>query len=304
MVSPPTLATNAGGVGKNSPLSTKTQVSHNASTQRPANKFNWFHFPVTHTKSRPIGNCVQPRPNPAQALCWPNPWTTQRTVSDVAAVQLELELLRTLCYDNADVFLVCFSLVRVSSFDAVATRWLPEIRRLCPSTPVVLVGTQCDRRSAAAAVRRRVDARWAIYCVRHRATLPLSRRTLAVETPPTTAQIRGRTAAESGDGSGCCAASASKRSFAPDTAPCRAVPCYVAADPVSKKLFAVTRYVFAAGTSTPAYCASSYRMRQTDGRTDKRTDRSTALCTPTVGRWAEYVRGALNAFVLAYYRCL
>jgi len=63
-------------------------------------------------------------------------------------VQLELESLRTLCYDNTDVFLVCFSVIRISSFDAVATRWLPEIRRLCPSTPVLLVGTQCDRRVA------------------------------------------------------------------------------------------------------------------------------------------------------------
>jgi len=58
---------------------------------------------------------------------------------------MELESLRTLCYDDADVFLVCFSVVRLSSFDAVASRWLPEIRRLCPSTPVILVGTQCDR---------------------------------------------------------------------------------------------------------------------------------------------------------------
>jgi len=63
-------------------------------------------------------------------------------------VQMELESLRTLCYGNTDVFLICFSVVRVSSFDAVTTRWLPEIRRLCPSTPVILVGTQCDRRSA------------------------------------------------------------------------------------------------------------------------------------------------------------
>ena len=63
-------------------------------------------------------------------------------------VQLQLESLRTLCYDNADVFLLCFSVVRVSSFDAVATRWLPEVRRLCPRTPVLLVGTQCDRRAA------------------------------------------------------------------------------------------------------------------------------------------------------------
>ena len=63
-------------------------------------------------------------------------------------MQFELESLRTLCYDNTDVFLVCFSVVRISSFDAVATRWLPEIRRLCPSTPVVLIGTQCDLRAA------------------------------------------------------------------------------------------------------------------------------------------------------------
>jgi len=63
-------------------------------------------------------------------------------------IQFELESLRALCYDNTDVFLLCFSVVCTSSFDAVATRWLPEIRRLCPSTPVVLVGTQCDRRVA------------------------------------------------------------------------------------------------------------------------------------------------------------
>jgi len=62
-------------------------------------------------------------------------------------VQLQLESLRCLCYDNTDVFLICFSVIRASSFDAVATRWLPEIRQLCPSTPVVLVGTQCDRRA-------------------------------------------------------------------------------------------------------------------------------------------------------------
>jgi len=63
-------------------------------------------------------------------------------------VQLELESLRTLCYDNTDVFLICFSVVRVSSFNAVATRWLSEIRRLCPTTPIILVGTQCDRRDS------------------------------------------------------------------------------------------------------------------------------------------------------------
>jgi len=81
-------------------------------------------------------------------------------------VQLELELLRTLCYDNTDVFIVCFSVVRVSSFDAVATRWLPEIRRLCPSTPVVLVGTQCDRRLAAPAGRAVSDERAAALAQR------------------------------------------------------------------------------------------------------------------------------------------
>jgi len=95
-------------------------------------------------------------------------------------VQSELESLRSLCYDNTDVFLVCFSVVRVSSFDAVSTRWLPEIRRHCPSTPVVLVGTQCDRRVAvpgpavsdhrAAALADRVGAAVYLPCS---ATLPL-----------------------------------------------------------------------------------------------------------------------------------
>jgi Ras family len=60
--------------------------------------------------------------------------------------QLELDSLRTLCYADADVFLLCFNVACPDSFDAVTSRWLPEIRRLCPSTPIVLVGTQSDRR--------------------------------------------------------------------------------------------------------------------------------------------------------------
>lgn len=55
--------------------------------------------------------------------------------------------MRTLCYSDADVFLVCFSVVCRSSFDDVTAKWLPEIRRHCPtSVPIVVVGTQLDLR--------------------------------------------------------------------------------------------------------------------------------------------------------------
>ncbi|XP_049428584.1 rho-related GTP-binding protein RhoU-like isoform X2 [Epinephelus fuscoguttatus] len=62
------------------------------------------------------------------------------------AGQDELERLRPLCYKNADVFLLCYSIVRPCSFRNLINKWVPEIRQHCPGTPLVLVGTQLDLR--------------------------------------------------------------------------------------------------------------------------------------------------------------
>ncbi|KAB5581602.1 hypothetical protein PHYPO_G00177680 [Pangasianodon hypophthalmus] len=62
------------------------------------------------------------------------------------AGQDEFDKLRPLCYTNADVFLLCFSVVTPSSFQNVREKWVPEIRRHCPRTPILLVGTQGDLR--------------------------------------------------------------------------------------------------------------------------------------------------------------
>nr|XP_040041672.1 rho-related GTP-binding protein RhoU isoform X2 [Gasterosteus aculeatus aculeatus] len=58
----------------------------------------------------------------------------------------ELERLRPLCYKNADVFLLCYSVVRPCSFHNLLRRWVPEVRRHRPGAPLVLVGTQLDLR--------------------------------------------------------------------------------------------------------------------------------------------------------------
>ncbi|KAM7008740.1 rho-related GTP-binding protein RhoU-like isoform 2-T2 [Tautogolabrus adspersus] len=62
------------------------------------------------------------------------------------AGQDELERLRPLCYKNASVFLLCYSVVRPCSFRNLSDRWVPEIQQHCPGVPVVLVGTQLDLR--------------------------------------------------------------------------------------------------------------------------------------------------------------
>lgn len=58
----------------------------------------------------------------------------------------ESDPLRSLCYPDSDVFLVCFSVINPVSFQNITKKWLPEIRRMCPKAPIVLVGTQSDRR--------------------------------------------------------------------------------------------------------------------------------------------------------------
>nr|XP_033806581.1 rho-related GTP-binding protein RhoV [Geotrypetes seraphini] len=62
------------------------------------------------------------------------------------AGQEDFDRLRSLCYPETDVFLVCFSVVNPSSFHNVTEKWIPEIRTHSPHVPIVLVGTQADLR--------------------------------------------------------------------------------------------------------------------------------------------------------------
>jgi len=54
--------------------------------------------------------------------------------------------LRPLSYPGTDVFIICFSLVDMETFNNVKTKWHPEITTHNPKTPLVLVGTKLDLR--------------------------------------------------------------------------------------------------------------------------------------------------------------
>eukprot|EP01100_Stratorugosa_tubuloviscum_P005687 TRINITY_DN252_c1_g3_i1.p1 TRINITY_DN252_c1_g3~~TRINITY_DN252_c1_g3_i1.p1 ORF type:complete len:196 (-),score=104.66 TRINITY_DN252_c1_g3_i1:104-691(-) len=62
------------------------------------------------------------------------------------AGQEDYDRLRPLSYPQTDVFLVGFSVVSPASFENVKSKWVPEIRHHCPTTPIILVGTKIDLR--------------------------------------------------------------------------------------------------------------------------------------------------------------
>lgn len=79
----------------------------------------------------------------------------ERSWCEVDGVQVSLRLWDTFGYHDkdrrfafrgADVIILCFSTVRPSSLRNVRSVWYPEIRRFCPTTPIILVGTQADLR--------------------------------------------------------------------------------------------------------------------------------------------------------------
>ncbi|CAL8353863.1 unnamed protein product [Lota lota] len=66
--------------------------------------------------------------------------------SQSASCRDEFDKLRHFCYSRTDALLLCFSVVSPASFQNAWEKWVPEIRRRCPLTPLLLVGTQCDLR--------------------------------------------------------------------------------------------------------------------------------------------------------------
>ncbi|CAI4223323.1 unnamed protein product [Auanema sp. JU1783] len=62
------------------------------------------------------------------------------------AGQHKFDGIRPLSYPDCNVFIVVYSVINRRSFDEVMNRWMPEISKVSPNIPVILVGTQSDRR--------------------------------------------------------------------------------------------------------------------------------------------------------------
>jgi len=70
------------------------------------------------------------------------------------AGQEEYDRLRPLSYANANVFLLCFSVISPVSFENVTAKWYPELMHFCPDVPFILVGTKLDMRNERAEVEK------------------------------------------------------------------------------------------------------------------------------------------------------
>lgn len=60
------------------------------------------------------------------------------------AGQEDYDRLRPLSYPLTHIFLMCFSFDRHDSVANIKSKWVPEVKHHCPSTPILLVGTKCD----------------------------------------------------------------------------------------------------------------------------------------------------------------
>lgn len=54
--------------------------------------------------------------------------------------------LRPLSYPNTSIFFICFSVLHPDTFENVKLLWIKELRKYCPNTPIILVGTKIDLR--------------------------------------------------------------------------------------------------------------------------------------------------------------
>lgn len=60
--------------------------------------------------------------------------------------QEEFDRLRPLAYPDTDVFIICYCVDRPSSLRNIKLKWVPEIRKYCPRTPIIISGNKDDLR--------------------------------------------------------------------------------------------------------------------------------------------------------------
>ncbi len=70
------------------------------------------------------------------------------------AGQEEYDRLRPLSYANANVFLLCFSIVNPVSYQNITAKWYKEVIHYCPDVPLILVGTKLDLRDDPATISK------------------------------------------------------------------------------------------------------------------------------------------------------
>ena len=58
----------------------------------------------------------------------------------------DYHVFRPLSYPQTDVFILCFSMNDIESFQDIF-KWYPEVTSYCPNTPIILVGTKLDEPS-------------------------------------------------------------------------------------------------------------------------------------------------------------
>ncbi|KAM9469668.1 ras homolog family member Ga [Clarias gariepinus] len=62
------------------------------------------------------------------------------------AGQEAYDRLRTISYPQTNVFVICFSISSMTSFENIKLKWYPEVTKHCPNVPILLVGTKKDHR--------------------------------------------------------------------------------------------------------------------------------------------------------------
>ena len=60
--------------------------------------------------------------------------------------QMDYDRLRPLSYPDTDVFIVCFAINDRPTVNNVRDKWCPEIKKYCPTAPLILVATKVDLR--------------------------------------------------------------------------------------------------------------------------------------------------------------
>jgi len=123
----------------------RSSPSYNIPAYNVPPSYNVPQFPNAPQKTKPPKLSTPPQPLYSK-ISQPYPKLAPKLIALDTSSESDYDSIRPLSYKEANVVILCFSVVDRQSFQSIKSKWNKEVEKYAPNVPKILVGLKSDLR--------------------------------------------------------------------------------------------------------------------------------------------------------------